>query len=81
VRYSDFFQLFDDFKGYIDFFLLQDYVTEDYMSVKIAEPFDDFRSTPIPKTVDEYLSYMNMTSELIKLRNQRIDNYVTTRRM
>ena len=81
VRYSDFFQLFDDFKGYIDFFLLQDYVTEDYMSVKIAESFDDFRSTPIPKTVAEYLSYMNMTSELIKLRNQRIDNYVTTRRI
>ena len=81
VRYNDFFQLFDDFKGYIDFFLLQDYVTEDYMSVKIAEPFDDFRSTPIPKTVDEYLSYMNTTSELIKLRNQRIDNYVTARRI
>ena len=80
-RYDDFFQLFGDFKGYIDFFLLQDYVTEDYMSVKIAEPFDDFRSTPIPKTVDEYLSYMNMTSELIKLRNQRIDNYVTARRI
>ncbi len=80
-RYNDFFQLFDDFKGYIDFFLLQDYVTEDYMSVKIAEPFDNFRSTPIPKTVDEYLTYMNMTSELIKLRNQRIDNYVTARRI
>lgn len=76
-RYDDFFQLFDDFKGYIDFFLLQDYVTEDYTSVKIAEPFDDFRSTPIPKTVDEYLTYMNMTSELIKLRNQRIKNNST----
>ena len=77
LRYNDFFQLFDDFKGYVDFFLLQDYVTEDYTSVKIAEPFDDFRSTPIPKTVDEYLSYMNMTSELIKLRNQRIKNNST----
>ena len=64
-------------KGYIDFFLLQDYVTEDYLSVKIAEPFDDFRSTPIPKTVDEYLSYMNTTSESIKLRNQRIEDHLT----
>ena len=80
-RYDNFFHLFGDFKGYIDFFLLQDYVAEGYMSVKIAEPFDDFSSTPIPKTVDEYLSYMNMTSELIKLRNQRIDNYVTARRI
>ena len=79
-RYDDFFQLFGDFKGYIDFFLLQDYVTEDYMSVKIAEPFDDFSSTPIPKTVDEYLLYMNATAGLIQLRNQRIDNDVTVRR-
>ena len=77
VRYNDFFRLFDNFKGYIDFFLLQDYVTEDYLSVKIAEPFDDFRSTPIPKTVDEYLSYMNTTSESIKLRNQRIEDHLT----
>ena len=56
-RYDNFFHLFGDFKGYIDFFLLQDYATEDYMSVKIAEPFDDFRSTPIPKTADEKASY------------------------
>ena len=80
ARYNDFFQLFDDFKGYIDFFLLQDYVTEDYMSVKIAEPFDDFSSTPIPKTVDEYMLYMNATAGLIQLRNQRIDNDVKARR-
>ena len=38
---------------------------------------DDFSSTPIPKTADEYLTYMNMTSELIKLRNQRIKNNST----
>ena len=79
-RYDDFFHLFGDFKGYIDFFLLQDHVSEDYLSVKIAKPFDDFSSTPIPKTVDEYLLYMNATAELIQLRNQRIDNDVTVRR-
>ena len=38
---------------------------------------DDFSSIPIPKTADEYLTYMNMTSELIKLRNQRIKNNST----
>lgn len=57
--------LYETFLRYNDFFQL----------------FDDFRSTPIPKTVDEYLSYMNMTSELIKLRNQRTDNYVTARKI
>ena len=79
-RYDDFFQLFTDFRGYIDFFLLQDYVMEDYRIVKIAKPFDNFNSTPIPKTVDEYLSYMNATSRLIQLRGQRIDSYVASRR-
>ena len=78
-RYDDFFQLFANFRGYIDFFLLQDYVEKDYMSVKIAEPFDEFRSTPIPKTVDEYLSYMNMTSKLSEARNQRIKEFTLIR--
>jgi len=79
-RYDDFFHLFGGFKGYIDFFLLQDHVSEDYLSVKIAKPFDDFSSTPIPKTVDEYLLYINATAGLIQLRNQRIDNYAIARR-
>ena len=76
---DNFFHLFGDFKGYIDFLLLQDHVSEDYLSVKIAKPFDDFSSTPIPKTVDEYLSYMNMTSELIEARNQRINELTLIR--
>ena len=79
-RYDNFFHLFGDFKGYIDFFLLQDHVSEDYSSVKIAKPFDNFNSTPIPKTVYEYLLYMNATAGLIQLRNQRIDNDVKARR-
>ena len=28
--YSDFFALFESFRGYVDFFLLQDLVTDDY---------------------------------------------------
>ena len=74
-RYDDFFQLFEDFKGYIDFFLLQDYVSKDYISVNVSKPFDWFLSTPIPKNVEEYHSYMDTTSMLIKLRNQRIDKF------
>ena len=78
-RYDDFFKLFGDFKGYIDFFLLQDYVTDDYMVVNLSAPFDDFQTSPIPKTVDEYRSYLNFTSRLIELRNQRINKYITQR--
>ncbi|MFH1544048.1 MAG: hypothetical protein ABIE03_05975 [Patescibacteria group bacterium] len=71
-RYDNFFSLFEDFKGYIDFFLFQDFVTDDYASVRIAPPFDDFESIPVPTTVDEYIRYMNDTVELVKARNKRI---------
>lgn len=30
TRYSDFFALFDDFRGYVTFFLLDDFVTNDF---------------------------------------------------
>ena len=42
ARYSDFFALFGDFRGYVDFFLLQDLVTDDYSAVRCFMPFDDF---------------------------------------
>lgn len=71
-RYKDFFKLFDNFKGYVDFFLLQDYIDDDYQSVLISQPFDNFQSPPIPKTLDEYYEYMEATTKLVHARNQRI---------
>lgn len=71
-RYDNFFKLFKDFKGYIDFFYFQDGVSNDYKSVKIAPPFDNFESSPVPKSVDEYLQYIDFTQELVKARNNRI---------
>lgn len=70
--YSDFFDLFYDFKGYIDFFLFQDLVTEDYTKIKFLYPFDDFKYNSLPKTVDEYLDYKNKTIAFINKRNERI---------
>lgn len=72
-RYDDFFKLFEDFKGYINFFLFQDAVSSDYSTVRIAPPFDNFKTVPVPKTVDEYIGYMNHTEELVKARNKRIE--------
>ena len=74
IRYKDFFNLFGGFKEYIDFFLLQDAVTEDYSSVKIAEPYNNFAQSPIPKDVDEYVKYMETTSNFVTKRNLRIAN-------
>lgn len=74
-RYRNFFELFGNFEGYIDFFLLQDAVSYDYQNVIIAEPFDNFESKPLPKNTTEYYKYMGTTVQFIQARNQRIDNY------
>ena len=42
ARYADFFGLFGDFAGYVDFFHLQDLVNEDTSTVKFFMPFEDF---------------------------------------
>src|SRR4051812_46540710 len=42
ARYGQFFGLFIDFKGYVDFFLLQDLVSDDYSAVHFFSPFIDF---------------------------------------
>ena len=72
TRYKDFFDIFGGFKEYIEFFLLQDAVSDDYTSVNIAVPFNNFASSPIPNDVGEYVKYMEATSHFIKMRNLRI---------
>ena len=74
-RYASFFDLFQDFKGYVDFFLFQDFVSNDYATTKLAKPFDNFESSPVPKTKEEYLDYMSHTTELVKARDARIRTY------
>ena len=71
-RYSDFFDLFVDFKGYVEFFLLQDLVTEDFSSVKFHLPFTSFDISPLPNDAEEYLEYKNNTIKFIKARNLRM---------
>jgi hypothetical protein len=46
-RYALFFSLFGDFQGYVDFFLLNDLISEN-CQVDFLMPFDDFESSPIP---------------------------------
>ena len=60
VRYSQFFNLFDSFKGYIDFFLLQDLVEENYSAIKFWHPFNGFDYSPLPKNI-EAVSYTHLT--------------------
>ena len=72
ARYRRFFDLFKDFRGYVEFFLLQDLVSPDFSAVKISVPFDNFRASPIPADADEYDAYKRASIAFIKARNQRI---------
>ena len=71
-RYSDFFNLFIDFRGYVDFFLLQDLVSLDYLSVKYHLRHGDFTEPPLPQSVEEYLEYREKSINFIKARGQRM---------
>ena len=70
-RYQDFFKLFENFENYVNFFLLQDFVTEKY-DVKFALPFDNFVRSPLPQSIEEYKSYKAETINQINKRNNRI---------
>ncbi len=74
ARYSTFFKMFDSFRGYVEFFFLQDLVSDDFDSVKISQPYNDFNDPPIPSTVSEYRAYEDDAIAFISARNQRIVN-------
>ena len=65
LRYQDFFGLFSDFRGYVNFFLLQDLVTENYAQIKFYLPFDNFMSVPNFYCVNDYLLYRGRVLDFI----------------
>lgn len=77
-RYDNFFSLFGDFKGYVDFFLFDENVSKDYSSVKIAPPFNNFETVPVPQSIEEYMEYMEYTENLVNMRNKQISAYFET---
>lgn len=74
-RYNDFFSLFSDFKGYCEYFLLHDLVTDNYSKINYFLPFNDFITNPLPKDVDEYFEYKKNNIEFLHKRNKRIEEY------
>jgi hypothetical protein len=72
ARYADFFELFDDFAGYVDFFHLQDLVDEGTSTVAFFTPFEDFTTSPLPDSLDAYREYRKRAMQFIEARNQRI---------
>jgi hypothetical protein len=72
--YRDFFKLFESFRDYVDFFLLQDLVLEDYSAIKFHLPFNGFDQSPLPSSPAEYLEYRKNTIRFVEARNQRISS-------
>lgn len=71
-RYADFFRLFHDFGGYVDFFLLQDLVTEDRDQVRFFTTFADFTTPALPRDLPTYLTFRRRSIEFVHARNHRI---------
>lgn len=71
LRYKIFFELFEDFNGYIHFFLLDDLVDEN-SNIKFYLPFDSFKTRPSFSSIDQYLSYKKGVIRFIESRNKRI---------
>ncbi len=61
-----------DFKGYVDFFFLQDCVSDDYSKVDIWCGDADFKESGLPKTLDDYYKFIEKEFEFMDKRNKRI---------
>ena len=75
LRYKQFFDLFDDFVGYINFFLLDDLIDENN-KIKFYLPFDGFKNRPTFSDINQYLLYKEGVINFIKSRNKRIKDYI-----
>ena len=75
LKYKVFFDLFESFENYVEFFLLQDLVDINSNSIKFYLPFDDFKSPPEFKSVDDYLAYKTNVLEFNDKRKSRIKSF------
>lgn len=76
-RYSYYLDLFVDFGSYVDFFLLQDLIT-DAGDVNFFLTFDGFDRSAIPQSTQEYPQYRHASDELILARSRRIGTHAAT---
>ena len=74
-RYSSFFTLFVNFQSYVDFFLLQDLVDNNYSEIKYFIPFKSFEEFPLPDDTNHYKLYKENLSIFVVSRNERIKNF------
>ena len=73
-RYDPFFKLFGCFRGYVDFFLMNDLLNEND-TIKFFHPFEVFGKNVLPATVEEYHTYRENCLQFVDARNRRIEPY------
>lgn len=73
---KNFFDLFIDFKGYIDYFFLNDCVTKDYSEVILWLGNSDFSSKALPQSVEDFTSFINNQDEFVEKRRERMKAYI-----
>jgi hypothetical protein len=74
LRYKEFFDLFETFKGYINFYLLNDLIDENE-NIRFYLPFDNFNTKPTFAGIEEYLIYKKGVLDFVNARNKRIEVY------
>lgn len=70
-----FYDLFVDFKGYVDFFFLQDCVSADYSSVNRWMGDALFEKSGLPENVEDYFKFLLKEHIFLDKRNKRIQEY------
>ena len=71
-----FFSRFKNFRGYVEFFLLQELVDSSFEKINFfTELKTPFQKSPIPETAAEYRAYKAATLRFIELRNSRISDW------
>lgn len=75
MSFEEFFDLFVDFKGFVDFFFLQDCVDEHYEKVNLWLGESFFEKNPYPHSASEYLAWIEAEYDFLRKRNRRIEEF------
>ena len=68
--YWNFFDLFEDFEGYVEFFLLQDLLDDGEVRFFMADSV--LGENPLPDSMEQYLEYRSKSMAFTVARNERI---------
>lgn len=69
-----FFDLFENFEGYVKFFYLDDLVTDNYSAIKYFNSCTDIYDAKYPSSAEDWLALYKNQLAFVKNRNNRIKN-------